>query len=339
MTSDTLQMAFLDEILSRYPKRTAAVDNLSALLSIGKDAVYRRLRGDTELNLEEVNILAQHHNISLDELIFKENDKALFTVNSFGNPVTNYQDYLDLLIAYLDNAARLPNVEVKYATAEIPMFLYGTFPEIMCFKLYVWGKTVWNIQSALESSFSFDLFSQDMIETMRQCSAQYMAFNATELWCLNIFDNTLNQIEFVLTNGNFKNPEDALKICDALSGLNQHVCKMAEVGKKFNPGQDESIAIVPYQLYHNELVFTNNTIILKSDLINMVYSTYDSPNVLSSADKRIFKHTERWFEGIKNKSEYITAVSEKNRNQFFNKLERKVEKTRARIKSYVEMDL
>ena len=332
-------MAFLDEILSKYPKRTLAVEELSNLLSIGKDAVYRRLRGDSELNLEEVNILANHHNVSLDELIFQNHEKALFTVNSFQNPVTNYDDYLKGLINYLDNAATLPNAEVIYATAEIPMFLYGTFPEVMCFKLYIWGQTVWGIKSATESPFSLELFSPETISLMKECSEKYMSFNSTELWCLNIFDNTLNQIEFVLSNGNFKNVNDALKICDSLSQLNQHVCKMAELGKKFSPGQDLEGAFVPFELYHNELVFTNNTIMLKSDLTNIIFSTYDSPNVLSSSDKRIFNHTMKWFEGIKNKSEYITEVSERNRNLFFNKLERKVEKTRNRIKAFIESDM
>ncbi len=332
-------MVFLEEILSKYPKRTIAVDDLSKILSLGKDAVYRRLRGDSELNLEEVNILAKHHSVSLDELIFKDHDKALFTVNAFKNPVSNYNHYLQGLISYLDNASKLPNAEVIYATAEIPMFLYGTFPEIMCFKLYIWGKTVWNIKSAIEHPFSFDLFSPDMLVQMKDCSEKYMSFNTTELWCLNIFDNTLNQIEFVLTNGKFESPDVALQLCDALINLNQHVCKMAEIGKKFNPDQDPKTASVPFQLYHNELVFTNNTIMLKSDLMNAIFSTYDSPNIISSTDKRVFNHTEKWFEGIKNKSEYITEVSERNRNLFFNKLERKIQKTQSRIQSFIDSDL
>ena len=332
---DTTQLIFLNKVLINYSKRSEAIEELSRLLSIGKDAVYRRLRGDTELTLEEVKILANRYSLSLDEILFENNEKALFTVNSFFTPVRKFSDYLRSLRYYLDQASLLRNPEVIYATAEIPMFLYGTFPELMCFKMYVWGKTVWNLSTALDNQFSFDLFSTELKQQMIACSKQYMTFKTTELWCLNILDNTLNQLEFVLTNGNFKTPSDSLVVCDKMSALINHVWKMAETGKKYNPGDSSEDASVNFELFHNELVYTNNTILLKSEATNVVFSTFDSPNVLSTTDQRIFEHTENWFLGIKNKSEYITEVSEKSRNQFFNKLEQKINKTKTRLQAYI----
>lgn len=334
--TERLQIVFFEELLSQIGKRTAAVDQISSLLSIGKDAVYRRLRGDSELTLDELKILAQHYNISLDQLLFQDSDKALFTVASFSTPVNAFDDYLENMIRYLDLGLSLPDAEIIYATAEIPVFYYCLFPEIMCFKLYVWAKTVWNIEAFSKKKFSFDLFSPYTMKLIQQWNDRYLQIKTTELWCLNIFDNSLNQIEYVFSNSDFEKSSDALVICDAMSNLAHHVCQMAEKGKKFKPDEHGVSSTVPFKLYHNELVYTNNTIFLKSNTVNAVFSTFDSPNVLMTTDPKVFRHTEKWFQGIKSKSDYITEVSEKNRNIFFNKLEKKVSRTKNKISSMME---
>jgi len=335
--AERLQINFLAAITQKFRKKSDAVDEISSLLNIGKDAVYRRLRGDSELTLEQLFTLANKFSVSVDQIIFENSKNALFTINSFKNPVHKFDDYLLGLISSLETGLSLPNAKITYATAEIPLFLYGMFPEIMCFKLYVWGKTVWNMDHILRTPFSFDLFSPYTMDLIKESSDKYMNIKTTELWCLNIFDNTLNQIEFVMTNGNFKNGTDALLICDALTDFSKHVCRMAETGKKFTRDSNPEHSDIPFELFHNELVFTNNTVLLKSENLNAVYSTFDSPNFLMSTDKRLFEHTERWLHGIKQKSDYITEVSEKNRNLFFNRLEKKVAKTRMRLQTLMDI--
>ena len=43
----TLQEALIDEILNRFSKKSEAANKLMEVLSINRDGVYRRLRGDT----------------------------------------------------------------------------------------------------------------------------------------------------------------------------------------------------------------------------------------------------------------------------------------------------
>ena len=334
--SETLQQQFLDTLTRKFSKKTEAVEEISQMLSISRDGAYRRLRGDSVLTPEEMQILAVKHRISIDELIFKQTDKVYFTFNSFKNPVKKFDDYLNGLNENLDAGINLPGLKVLYTTAEIPMFYYGIFPELMCFKMYIWGKTVWNFDYLQDEKFSFDLFSPQVLNLIKEVSDKYLRVKSTELWCRNIFDNTLNQIEYVMMNGNFANNEDALMLCSTLTNLSQHMSKMAKHGKKFRVNSDPLSATIPFELYHNELVYTNNTILLVSDLTNVVFSTFDSPNVLISSDPRIFAHAKNWFQNIKNKSDYITEVSEKNRNLFFSKLEKKVSNTHRRLETFLD---
>ena len=334
--TETLQRQFLNKLVQKFSKKAEAVEEISSLLSISRDGAYRRLRGDSVLTPEEMQALAIKFRISIDELVFKDSDKVFFTFNSFTRPVKKFDDYLEGLNHNLDVGLQIPETKVLYTTAEIPMFYYGLFPELMCFKMYVWGKTVWNFEYLQDRPFSFDLFTPRVMDLINQMSEKYMMLKSTELWCRNIFDNSLGQIEYVMMNGNFANNEDALKICDTLTNLSHHMNKMAKVGKKFGRNSDPSGSSIPFEFYHNELVFTNNTILMVSDLMKIVFSTFDSPNVLISSDPRIFKHAEKWFHHVKNKSEYITEVSEKNRNLFFSKLEKKVSNTRRRLETFLD---
>lgn len=334
--TETLQRQFLDVLVQKFFKKAEAVDEISEMLSISRDGAYRRLRGDSVLTPEEMQTLAVKHRISIDELIFKQTDKVFFTFNSFTKPVKKFEDYLNGLNQNLDAGIDLSGLKVLYTTAEIPMFYYGIFPELMCFKMYVWGKTVWNFEYLQDVKFSFDLFSPHVMELIKEVSDKYLRIKSTELWCRNIFDNTLGQIEYVMMNGNFENNEDALKICDRLLDFSSHMQKMAKTGRKFGVNADPELSTIPFEFYHNELVYTNNTILMVSDLTKVVFSTFDSPNVLISSDPRIFAHAEKWFHNIKSKSDYITEVSEKNRNLFFSKLEKKVSNTHRRLETFLD---
>ena len=333
----TVQDKFLEILLQKFPKKTTAVETIAELLSIGKDAVYRRLRGDSMLTPEELKILAVQYRISVDEILFEQSDKVFFSFSSFSSPIDHFDTYLKELLNTLNQNKDLPGLHAIYTTAEIPMFYYGLFPELMCFKLYTWGKSVWKLPFLENEKFSLDLYSANTIKLIEKVSRIFMNIKSTEFWCLNILDNSLHQIEFLLNNGDFEKEEDALMLCDTLTKLTDHVSMMAKNGKKIIPNTDPELSKVPFELYHNELVFTNNTILMKSDVGNAVFSTFDSPNFLTTSDKRVVNHIDEWIQGIQYKSEYISIVSEKNRNQLFNHLRKKIDKVKKRIFLTIEV--
>ena len=318
----TVQDQFLEILLQKFPKKTTAVETIAELLSIGKDAVYRRLRGDSMLTPEELKILAVQYRISLDEILFEQSDKVFFSFSSFSSPIDHFDTYLKELLNTLNQSKDLPGLHVIYTTAEIPMFYYGLFPELMCFKLYTWGKSVWKLPFLENEKFSLDIFSANTIKLIEKMNRIFMNIKSTE---------------FLLNNGDFEKEEDALMLCDTLTELTDHVSMMAKNGKKIIPNTDTELSKVPFELYHNELVFTNNTILLKSDVGNAVFSTFDSPNFLTTSDKRVVNHMDEWVQGIQYKSEYISIVSEKNRNQFFNHLRRKIDLVKKRISLSLEV--
>ncbi len=336
--NNNLQERVFTQILSLYPKRSAAVDELSTVLGVGKDAIYRRFRGDTLMTPEELVILAQKYSLSLDALIYEKTDTVFFRFNPFSHNVSSFEDYLTTIVKDLEGMNAMPGTHIRYASSEIPFFYYAYFPELISFKLYIFGRTIWNFDYLEDQSFSFDLVSYPDIRLTKEMLDGYRSIPTTELWNLNIMDNTLNQIEYHVNSDGFKDNADALLLYDKLIELANHMEFMASQGCKCNledAPEENSTNLV---LYHNEMLYTNNTILVKTAQQGLLYTTFTSPNFLISADKRMYKFTENWFNKLMQKATPLSTNAEKSRKSFFKKLRKKVESAKLRVRLQIELE-
>lgn len=334
----TLQQQFLERILQRFPKKSAAVDELSDIMGIGKDAVYRRLRGDTLLTPDEMAMLSRKFNVSLDAMVFEESDTVFMQFNAFTKESNNFEEFLSGFMAEMEKASDLPEYQFYYASVELPMFQSLFFPELIGFKMYIWGRTVLDFDYMQKTLFSFDLLPPPLLELINKMLKLYINLPSTELWSQNIIDNTLNQIEYHLSSGSFQDSEDALILCEKLTELTYHMQKMAEHGKKMalnvNP---EGAAGAEFALYHNEMIHTNNTIMATTTEGKVMYTTLSNPNFLKSTDRRMCKFIDDWFKTVIVKASSISKQSERNREWFFNRLRKKIELSKHRIRVEVGM--
>jgi len=315
----SLQIAIFESIVQQFPKKADAVAAVGQLLSLQQNAVYRRMRDETPLLPEEIKLLAQHFQLSLDALVYQKSDKLLFAYPALYETPKNFAEYLNNLATQI---SALPKVNgyLKYASAEIPVYHYCFFPEIIAFKLYAWGRTPVAYQAAAN-------FSQ-----------HYLNVPSTELWTLNALDNTLSQLAHCVMSGNMKDPKEGLLLCDKLVELVRHLKKMATAGKKFPVDAKTMDKRTDFTLFHNETIYTGNSILVFSDVGNMVYNTFTNPNYIKSANKQAVAEMDAWFDRITTQSELISKHAEKNRQLYFNTLEKKIRRTRLKIERFIEED-
>lgn len=327
---ENLQHLLLERIIESFPKKVEAVDALCKLLSVSKDAVYRRLRGDTLLTPSEIGLLARHFRISLDDLVLSGSDSVYFSLSAFSTPIESVEDYLLELHRNLSGLDNLPGLKVFFTSSEIPVFYFFLFPELAIFKLYVWGRTAWDFDYLKQQAFALHLIPPHAVKLGNEILELYFRLDTTELWGVNIFDNTLNQIEHHFSSGAIAEPEQALMLCDRLDDLAGHLRLMAENGRKFKLRQNPANGS-PFHLLHNDTLYTNNTIYVKSAHLRMVFSTFGDPNYLISSDPRICTFTEGWFRRLMGKSVPMSVQSEHVREEFFHRIKRKIDVTRRRI--------
>lgn len=329
-----LQQYLLDEVLNRFPRRADAIEALKSLLNLGSDAVYRRIRGDSTLSPDEMNLLARKFDVSLDKFIFEKSDSVVFTFNPFSQKVSSFQDYLKGIDADLDILIKLPDIKIMDSWTEIPFFYYIYFPELFCFKFYVWGRTIWDFKYLHSQKFSLDTIPVPVIQQAQKILDRYRQIPSTQLWALSIVDNTLNQIEYHVNSNSFANPQDAILLCQRVLELAVHMENMAIHGKKIPVGGGNGGADLV--LYHNEMFGTNNTIFVQSRFGNAVYTTISNPNFLKTSDDQMCKYTDDWFKNVISKSQLMSTTGEKGRSFFFDRLRRRIEVIKKRITAQVE---
>lgn len=326
-----LQAQVFEQIQARFPRKSDAIKVLTDLLNMGQNAVYRRVRGESLLTPDELSKIVQHFGLSLDSIIYQASDTVLMSFPSVTQKTKDFATYLDSITDNMQALLQSSSGHIKYAAAEIPLFHYCFFPELIAFKLYTWGKTTWGFDYLNDQTFRFELISPAAQQAAERMKNRYLKIKSTELWSLNVLDNTLNQIEYYYESGDIPNPEDAQLLCDKMRALLQHLKQMAIQGKKFPLGAKSMDNRADFTLFHNEMVYTNNTIIVSMDLGKAVFSTLSNPNFVRVSDPRVTEYIDGWFNNIMVKSQPISSHAEKARNKYFNRLMRKVEQIKSRI--------
>lgn len=334
--SNKLQFYLLEEIITRFPRRADAINTLCKLLNVANDAIYRRIRGDSALTAGEIALLAKKFEISLDKFVFEKTDSVVFTFNPFSQKVENFGDYLKIIEADIDILSRLPEVKIMDSWTEIPFFYYIYFPELFCFKFYVWGRTIWDFKYLRTQKFSLDTIPVPVVQKAQKILERYREIPSTQLWSLSIMDNTLTQIEYHVNSGSFAKPEDALLLCNRVMELAEHMEKMAIYGKKIAVGATAEMGGATLELHHNEMLGTNNTIFVESKIGRGVYTMISNPNFLKTSDEQMCNYIDNWFKNVILKSPVISTIGERPRQFFFDRLRKRIEVVRKRVRALVE---
>ncbi len=335
--SKNLQAQLFEEVISHFPKRSTAVEELAKLFKVQKDAIYRRLRGDTLLTPDEISLLTKTYKLSLDSLVYEASSTVFFNFTPFTSSINSIDDYLDTVLHDLNQVSQLPEVMVYYVSYEIPFFYYSFFPELISFKLFIWGKTVWDFDYLKDAPFDLEMLNYQNEQTIQDILKSFLSLNTKEIWSVNIIDNTLSQIEYFANSGGFKNPEDALILCDKMQLLVDQWRKMAEHGHKFPLGNySEEVARGSFELYQQELLIGSNTILIVSPATKIIFPIISNPNYLRSMDERMCNYQEEWFKKAISKSTPISSHNEKSRMLFFNTMNKKIAATRRRIESHLD---
>ena len=287
----------------------------------------------------EIRKLALTYKISLDELAFQDADIVFVSYNIFEAETHNFLEFTSNLNKMLKQVNGHPNIEILNASDEMPIFQLMRFPELFAFKLYVWGVNTWQFNHLKNIPFKTSLVSPDVFKIAKENVKLYDSIETTELWDLGVMDKTLHQIESCVLTQKFDNPEMAILLCEQLMQLFQHLKKVAEVGFKFPLGQTAEKSKGKFNLFYNQMTSTGNTFLIKSAQTKFLITTYCSPNFLRSQDLRLCNYTEDWFKNIISQSIPMSGAGAGRRDQYFNRLEKKINNMIKRIEMIIEGEI
>ena len=305
---------------------------LAELLNQSQDAIYKKLRGETTLQLQEILIISERLKISLDSLLDQNKNQVLFDCTEVMIVKDSYLAYLNNIVRQLEFASQLPEKYVYYTSNEISLFQYFQYPVLAAFKLYIWARTNWGISdlSSLHEEIENIKNDSKVSFSLQKINALYNLFPSTEIWSINILDNTLNQLRWFIDSGELNDPVLINEIIHSLHNLlKQNKINMA-ISSKNN--RLDSQTSIPWKVYYNEMTHTNNTILVTHAAGMITFVTHDNPNFMITTSTEFGTSTKQWMEKLIQKSENICGESEKIRNKYFSILQQKVKQFEQEIK-------
>lgn len=140
----------IEAMKEKLPLKGQLADMLMDTLYIGKEAVYRRLRGEVPFTLQESALISRKLGISLDKIIglsFKSN--AMFNINivDYDDPFESYYNILEKYVSLINTMPDDPNSVMGTSANIIPQTLYLKH-ELLANSVYSNGCTRINISIA-----------------------------------------------------------------------------------------------------------------------------------------------------------------------------------------------
>lgn len=323
-----LQKRIFEQILAKTLYKRSLVEELVNLLGISQSAAYKRIQGNVLLNLEELAKVGQHYQMSLDQLLVAPQGRAIFEFKALSQKPKSLEAYLQGLSDDLIALNKTSNPYLYYVSNDLPIFHYFLFPELLAFKLFIWGRTIWGWKGFQRKKFDLKKMLKDypiLVQPNFDLNI-YQQIPSTEFWKEGILDHILTQVKYYQQNGVFAKTDDALVLCNQLKFLTQSLKEMA---LKETKALNDTIPTKSkrkeknFHLFQNEISNTNNIILIQSREINWVYTTFDSPNYMVSKEPGLVSYTKDWFEKIQKRSKLISG-SESSCLQFFNVLEEQI---------------
>lgn len=325
------QQAFFEELELQFPKRGQMVNAISEVLNVGRDAVYRRLRGDTVLSANELMILSRKYGVSLDEGTSEKPKSKQLTFAATNWEEKSELGYYEKLEAWSHEIKELPGVTLDYVTSELPPHYEMGKPTLFAFKVYTYAHTAWSHNKWKGQEFRPELLDPRAFSIAERINECLFSLPGREMWSVGILNVTLRQIEHAVEVGAVRNVQLIDKLFTEIEEIVLHMEAMMKSGKRFAPGKQYSDDSPQLQVYNNELMDNSNAILVSSRDFSVAYTTLINPNFLVSKDPVVIRQVERWIGNLTAGANVLHAQPGNYASKFFLRLRRSIAVSRQKV--------
>lgn len=323
-----LQNIFIQKLKENLPKNVGLAEEMAEILEISTDSAYRRIRGETDLSIDEVYKLTKKYNISVDSVFSNLSDTVTFAYTKLTDSAENFEKYLSRICNHIKLINTFPDKKIIYVAEEVPIFHSFFAPKLIEFKLFYWQRSVLNVPYYQGKKFEFGIVPENLLNIATEAAKEYRKCPSVEIWTHETILTATRQLEFYVDSGVIKNKADALEILQEIKNMAEYVEKSAETGRK-----EISAATENYQLYFSEVVLGTNCIYVQSGNSNYAYISFNTLNSLTTNNHEFCDETEHWMRNIIRKSTLISGVAEKERYRFFSGIYKNIEKCFNKVNS------
>lgn len=311
MNSKDLNSKVIDVLKNKLPEGVNMMHFLTDVLPLGKEAVYRRMRGDVMFSFSEIYLIAQKLKISLDYFANPASDNSIiFELIQQEYSFVKEDMYSDLkgynqIIDYVG--------EDEYSLFELSHNLFPQLPTHLFYNLskYISFKWTYLNQNLYRIKPFKDLeYSQDVYLKHKNGNLDSMKIkNTSYIWDYTIVKSIVNEIKYFKAI-DLLDEEDVSVLKGELHEFLDYVENLAKTGM-YPTGNKLNIYI---SSIHSDATYSYFE---AKDLRVCIIGILDFHYIIS-ADKKAFDKMKEKISSLKRVSTLISGSGEAYRISFFN---------------------
>lgn len=299
-------------VKSSIPSDSNIVNELMEILPVGREAIYRRLRGEVPFTFEEIAKLSLRMGFSLDALVgAKNNTRVVFNLNvlDLDNLNKDYCRRLNDYIEFFKKMRTLKSVKGRFAFSTLPYSFYLSFENLSRFRLYRWYYQVSKSQSSIP--FSAIEMSEESLRAQRVFMHESGSIRkAVYILDREMFSSVAKDINYFFKLN--------LITLDELELLKKELLEMVN--------ELEALAIsgvyktgMKITLYLANIHLESSHSHVESEVMGISHFRILGVNGLTSTNSQISDVQKDWIDSLKRCSTLITQSGEVDRFAFFRK--------------------
>jgi len=285
---------------------------LMDILPLGREAIYRRLRGEVPFSLYEASLIAKKLNLSLDvitgmdietDAFFKLESQKFYEMKD--SDFIRIRELIDLL-KFSAKESKSEQVFVCNTFSEFPSHMFYSFVQYTSFRWTYLNYGLVGIKPFHEMGFSDMMYttSQDLVEAVTNIK------DTSYIWDSSIFSSMVEEIKY-FSSVNLINEESVKILKKDLFKLLDILEKIAE-NEEFETGNKVHIYIA------NINIDTKYYCLETEDIRFSMIGAFALDYVISK-DKKAFEKTKNIIQYLKRVSTLISGCGEIERRDFFMK--------------------
>lgn len=327
MNPQELQATLLQTIRTRLAPHLSLADEIAQTLCIGSDSAYRRIRGEKQLSLEELQVLCTRYQVSADQLFGQQAGGFIFQGKLLETTQFRFDKYLEGIIMQLKYIGSFPESHMFYMCKDIPVFYHFQYRDLAAFKYYFWMRAIIDHPEFTNKPFRFEDYSDELYALGVNIIDCYNRFPSSELWNVESINSTIQQINFCRDMGLITSSADLQRIYQSLEQLIRHLEAQAAEGIKWHASGGERSGAA-FGMYHNEFILGDNSILATTGPRKVAFLIHSVINYVTTHDVAFCDHLYNNVHNLMKRSTLISTDSEVERNAFFRLLYRKLAQSR-----------
>lgn len=309
MITNELNTGLVNAVKEKLPSKDNLANALMDILYIGKEAIYRRLRGEVPFTLAEAAVISRKLGISLDKMIgVSFRDNAVFDMNivSSDKPFEAYYSILEKQVDLFRSVKEDETSEIGTSSNIIPQTLSLKYNMLSKFRLFKWMYQNENIKC---KHFEEMEIPQKMVEKQKEYSDLVSHIHSVDyIWDNMIFSHLVNDIQYFCSI-HLITDEDKDLLKEELFLLIDEMEELSARGKS-KAGNDVKI-------YISNINFEATYSYLDTSSTQLSLIRIYSINSITTQDQEMFRGLKEWIQSLKKFSTLISESGEMQRIQFF----------------------